>query len=135
MLVTVTVQHDPACPITIVVADDHEVMRSGLRMLLEAEPEFAVVGEAGTIPLTFQEVRTHRPGVLVLDLNMPGGSSIDAIARIRQFSPDTSIVILTMERDHDVAQLAYEAGAQGYVAKEAAADHLVQAIRRAAREG
>lgn len=104
-------------------------------MLLEAEPEFAVVGEAGTIPLTFQEVRTHRPGVLVLDLNMPGGSSIDAIARIRQFSPDTSIVVLTMERDRDVAQLAYEAGARGYVPKEAAATHLVEAIRSAARSG
>ncbi len=122
---------DEAAPITIVLADDHTIMRNGLRMLLEAEPGFEVVAEAGTIQRVLQEVRTHRPRVLVLDLNMPGGSSIDAIARITRFSPSTSVVVLTMEHDPSFMREAYDTGARGYVLKEAAATQLVRAIRRA----
>jgi two-component system, NarL family, response regulator NreC len=81
-------------PITIVVADDHTVMRSGLRMLLEAEKDFDVVAEAGTIQSVLRDVRSHRPTVLVLDLNMPGGSSVDTISRLAAFAPGTAVVVI-----------------------------------------
>jgi two-component system, NarL family, response regulator NreC len=118
--------------VTIVIADDHTVMRRGLRMLLEAEGDFQVLSEAGNIQAVFRDVRTHRPDVLVLDLNMPGGSSVDAIARMSRFSPDTAVVVLTMEHDPIFMREAYSAGARGYVLKEAAATELVSAIRSAA---
>ena len=119
-------------PITIVVADDHTVMRSGLRMLLEAEKDFDVVAEAGTIQSVLRDVRSHRPAVLVLDLKMPGGSSVDAISRLAAFAPGTAVVVLTMEDDPVFMREAYRAGASGYVLKEAAATELVKAIRAAA---
>jgi two-component system, NarL family, response regulator NreC len=119
-------------PVTIVIADDHTVMRRGLRMLLEAETDFHVLSEAGNIQAVFRDIRTHRPNVLVLDLNMPGGSSVEAIARLSRFSPDTAVVVLTMEHDPIFMREAYSAGARGYVLKEAAATELVSAIRSAA---
>jgi two-component system response regulator NreC len=118
--------------IRIVIADDHTVMRRGLRMLLEAESGLSVLSEVGTIQSVFRDVRTHRPDVLVLDLNMPGGSGVDAIARLTRFSPGTAVVVLTMERDPTYRRAAYDAGASGYVLKEAAATELVDVIRSAA---
>ena len=125
---------EPQATISIVVADDHNVMRSGLRMLLEAETGFEVVAEAATIQSVFLDVRTHRPSVLVLDLNMPGGSSVEAISRLLRISPGTAIVVLTMEHDPAFARKAYDAGASAYVLKEAAAKELVGAIWTAARQ-
>jgi two-component system response regulator NreC len=119
--------------VTIVLADDHTVIRSGLRLLLDAEEGFDVVAEAGTIEAVFREVRGHRPTVLVLDLNMPGGSSIDAIPRLSLISPRTSVVVLTMEDDPWSRREAMSAGAKGYVLKDAAQGVLVRAIRDAAR--
>jgi two-component system response regulator NreC len=121
--------------IRIVIADDHTVMRRGLRMLLEAESGFNVLSEVGNIQSVFRDVRTHRPDVLVLDLNMPGGSSVDAIARLTRFSPATAVVVLTMEQDPTFRRAAYDAGASGYVLKEAAATELVSVIRSAASTG
>ena len=118
--------------IRIVIADDHTVMRRGLRMLLEAESGFVVLSEAGNIQAVFRDVRTHRPDVLVLDLNMPGGSSVDAIARLTRFSPGTAVVVLTMENDPLFKRAAYDAGARAYVLKEAAATELVSVIRSVA---
>ena len=112
--------------LTIVVADDHTVMRSGLRMLLDAEQGLHVVSEAGSIQAVFRDVRTHRPDVLVLDLNMPGGSSLEAIARLSRISPGTAVVVLTMEHDPGFMREAYAAGARGYVLKDAAATELVR---------
>ena len=81
-------QGDPPAPtITLVLADDHNVMRSGLRMLLDAESDFEVVAESRDVLSAFQAVRGHRPDVLVLDLNMPGGSSIEAIRRLGPSPP------------------------------------------------
>lgn len=119
--------------ITVVIADDHTVMRNGLRMLLEAERDLSVVSEAGSIPAVFSVVRTHRPGVLLRDLNMPGGSSVEAIGRLRRMSPGTAIVILTMEDEPTFMREAYAAGVSGYVLKDAAAPELVRAIRSAAQ--
>lgn len=118
--------------VRIVIADDHAVVRSGLRMLLDAEPDLEVVAEAGDVDTARRYVRGHHPAVLVLDLNMPGGSSLDAIPAIRAESPDTQIVILTMQEEPAFARQALAAGAAGYVLKEAADGELVEAVHRAA---
>jgi two-component system response regulator NreC len=119
-------------PITIVIADDHQVVRAGLRLLLDAEEGFEVVAEAGDVPSTARGVSTHHPRVLILDLNMPGGSALPEIPRIRGLAPDTNIVVLTMQNEPEVAREALRAGAMGYVLKEAAQTELVQAVRMAA---
>jgi two-component system, NarL family, response regulator NreC len=118
--------------ITIVLADDHQVVRSGLRMLLEAEDGFEVLGEAGNVTAALQEVFDHRPHVLVLDLNMSGESSLSAIPRLRLESPGTQVVVLTMQDELAFAREALRAGALGYVLKDAADAELVQAVRSAA---
>ena len=118
--------------ITIVLADDHEVVRAGLHLLLDAEPGFSVVAEAGDVALTERRVAAHRPSVLVLDVNMPDGSSIPAIPRLRAAAPGTRIVMLTMQNDPELAREALRAGATGFVLKEAAKDELIQAVRLAA---
>ena len=119
-------------PITVLVADDHTVLRSGLHMLLEAEDDLHVVGEAGNIQSVFRNVRAEWPRVVVLDLNMPGGSSIDAIAQLKRMAPKTAVVVLTMDHDPAFIRAAFDAGASNYVLKEAAATELVNAIRAAA---
>jgi two-component system response regulator NreC len=118
--------------IRVVIADDHSVVRRGLRQLLEAEGDFEVVAEAGDIAGARRYVRGHHPNVLVLDLNMPEGSSLDAVPDIRAEAPDTQIVILTMQDEPAYARRALGAGALGYVLKDAADEELVEAVRRAA---
>jgi two-component system response regulator NreC len=118
--------------IRIVLADDHEVVRSGLRLVLEAEPDLEVVAEASDLDGARRYVRGHHPAVLVLDLNMPGGSSLEAIPAIREECPDTQIVVLTMQQEPAFAREALSGGAVGYVLKEAAGEELVEAVRRAA---
>jgi two-component system response regulator NreC len=122
----------PSERITLVLADDHAVVRSGLRMLLDSESDFEVVAEASDVEAAQRYVRGHHPAVLVLDLNMPGGSSLQAIPVIRAESPGTQIVVLTMQQEPAFAREALGAGAIGYVLKEAADDELVEAVRRAA---
>jgi len=119
-------------PIRIVLADDHSVVRSGLRMVLESEADLEVVAEAGDTEAAKRYVRGHHPDVLVLDLNMPGGSGLEAIAEITAEAPDTRIVVLTMQDDPGFAREALSSGAIGYVLKEAADEDLVEAVRRAA---
>jgi two-component system response regulator NreC len=102
-------------------------------LLLESESDFEVVAEAGDVESAQRYVRGHHPTVLVLDLNMPGGSSLEAIPEIRRDNRDTQIVVLTMQQEPAFARHALSAGAIGYVLKEAADDELVEAVRRAAR--
>jgi two-component system response regulator NreC len=118
--------------VRIVLADDHQVVRSGLRLLLENEQGLEVVAEAGDVESARRYVRGHHPDVLVLDLNMPGGSSLEAIPQIREESPETQIVVLTMQQEPAFAREALGAGALGYVLKEAADAELVEAVRNAA---
>jgi two-component system response regulator NreC len=122
----------PASVIRLVLADDHAVVRAGLRLLLDAESDFEVVAEAGDINAARRYVHGHHPDVLVLDLNMPGGSSLEAIPAIRDEAPDTQVVVLTMQEEPAFARHALAAGAAGYVLKEAADSELVEAVRRAA---
>jgi two-component system, NarL family, response regulator NreC len=122
----------PGATIRIVLADDHGVVRGGLGLLLEAQEGFEVVAQAGDVDGARRYVLGHHPDVLVLDLNMPGGSSLEAIPVIRDQSPDTQIVVLTMQQEPAFAREALAAGALGYVLKEAADEELVEAVRRAA---
>jgi two-component system response regulator NreC len=119
--------------ITLVVADDHAVVRAGLRMLLDSEPGMTVLSEAGDVDGAVRAVLGHKPDVLVLDLNMPGASSsLEAMPRFAEASPRTKIVVLTMQEDPQFARVALRSGALGYVLKEAADSELVEAIHRAA---
>jgi two-component system response regulator NreC len=121
-------------PITIVLADDHAVVRRGLRLVLDAEEDFEVLAEAGTSDDALRLVKAHRPGVVVLDLNMPGSmtSSLDALPALAAEAPGTRVVVLTMQDDPQYARQALAAGANAYVLKEGADSELVEAIRRAA---
>jgi two-component system, NarL family, response regulator NreC len=114
---------------TVVIADDHTVVRQGLRMLIDNEDGLQVIAEAGTVPDAERLTRAHRPTVLVLDLNMPGGSSLEAIPRLKD---ETAVVVLTMQDDPAFARQALQAGALGFVLKEAADEELLGAIRLAA---
>jgi two-component system response regulator NreC len=116
-------------PIRLVIADDHAVVRTGLRLLLEAEDGVTVVAEAGEIDTAKRMVAAHRPDVLVLDLNMPGAPSLPAIPDLAQ---RTAVVVLTMQNDPAFAREALQSGALGYVLKEAADAELVGAVRAAA---
>jgi two-component system, NarL family, response regulator NreC len=120
-----------AQPIRVVIADDHAVVRRGLRQVLEAEGGFEVVAEAEDIEGARRYLRGHRPDVLVLDLNLPEGLSLGDIPAIRAECPGTQIVVLTMQNEPAYARQALGAGALGYVLKEAAEAELVEAIRRA----
>ena len=120
---------DAARAISIVLADDHEVVRTGLRLLLQGQEGMHVVGEAGDVAGALRLVETGRPDVLVLDLSMPGPPSLTAIARVKDAC---AVVILTMQSDPAFAREALRAGARGYVLKEAAGAELVTAIRTAA---
>ncbi|HEX3617430.1 MAG TPA: response regulator transcription factor [Solirubrobacteraceae bacterium] len=117
--------------IRIVIADDHAIVRRGLRQLLEDEDGFEVVAEADDVESAMRYLRGHHPHVLVLDLNMPGEPSIEAIPRFRSEFPDTQIVVLTMQNEPAYARSALGAGVLGYVLKESADAELVEAIRAA----
>jgi two-component system response regulator NreC len=118
--------------VRIVLADDHPVVRRGLRLLLDDEADFEVVAEAGDVEEARRFVRGHHPSVLVLDLNMPGESSLTAIPALRAEFPETRIVVLTMQPEPAFAREALAAGATGYVLKQAADTELVEAVRLAA---
>lgn len=123
-------------PIKIVIADDHAVVRRGLRMLLDAEEGFEVVAEAGDVDDAMRYTRAHRPDVLVLDLNMPGThTSLEAIPVLGESTPEVRIVVLTMQEDPEFARKALAGGAAAYVLKESADHELVAAVRAAAEGG
>jgi two-component system response regulator NreC len=117
---------------TVVIADDHTIVRQGLRLLIDADPTMQVIAEAGTVSDAERLTRAHRPTVLVLDLNMHGESGLEAIPRLRETAPETGIVVLTMQDDPGFARQALQTGALGFVLKEAADEELLEAIRLAA---
>jgi DNA-binding NarL/FixJ family response regulator/tRNA A-37 threonylcarbamoyl transferase component Bud32 len=122
-------------PVRIVIADDHAMVRSGLRVLLDAEPDLSVVAEAGDVAAALRCTEAHRPAVVVLDLNMPGEPSLPAIPRFLEAAPGTAVVMLTMQDEPEFARVALSSGASGYVVKAGAQDELVEAVRAAAAGG
>ena len=120
-------------PIRILLADDHRVLRSGLRALLSAQADLDVVGEASDGGEALRMAQTLKPDVLVMDVGMPGVNGIDATARVRRELPATKVLILSMHDDQGYLRQALRAGASGYVLKRAADTELLAAIRAAAR--
>jgi two-component system response regulator NreC len=121
--------------IGIVVVDDHAVVRSGLRLLLDAEEDLEVVAEAGNAREAVFEVRAHKPDVILLDLVMPGESGIEAVPKLLHEAPDAKILVLSMQDDPQYVREAFAVGAKGYVLKEAADADVVDAIRQVAAGG
>ena len=115
--------------ITIVLADDHEIVRDGIRMVLDAQPDMEIVAEASTADDASRYVLGHRPSVLVLDLNMPGTPSLEVIPEVQERSPETVVIVLTMQNEPAFARKAMQAGARGFVIKHSAARELVEAVR------
>ena len=120
-------------PISVVLADDHALMRRSLRLLLDREADIEVIAEARELASVARHLQDDPPHVLILDLSMPDGSSVEAIGQLRERVPETQIVALTMDDNPTFAQRALAAGALGFVAKDLADDELPQAVRAAAR--
>lgn len=117
--------------IRLLIVDDHEVVRLGLRTLLEGEPDLKVVAEAGTADEALLQTENHRPDVVILDIQLPGRSGLDACRDIRKQFPHTQVVMLTSSVSESFALEALRAGAAGYVLKQVGNDELVRAIRAA----
>lgn len=118
--------------IRLILVDDHEVVRSGLRMLLASESEIEIVGEAGSAGEALQAVADHEPDVVLMDIGLPDMSGIEATRTIKQTHPETAVVALTIHEDEEYFFRMLEAGASGYVPKRAAPDELLAAIQVAA---
>jgi DNA-binding NarL/FixJ family response regulator len=121
-------------PIRILLADDHTVMRRGLRLLLESQPGFTVVAEAADGREAIAQAEAAKPDVAVLDIAMPNLNGIDASQRIKAALPDTAIVILSMHSDEGYVLRALKAGAKAYLLKDSAEGDLIEAIK-AVNEG
>ena len=118
--------------VRVALCDDHGVVRSGLRRILDAEDDLGVVGEAGTVKEAVAVASTCLPDVFVMDLGLPDGSGINATAEVIRVSPATRVLVLTVHDDIAYLRRAFEAGAAGYLVKEAADIELVQAVRQVA---
>jgi two-component system response regulator NreC len=123
----------PDVPIRVLLADDHRLVRRNLRLLLDGEDGVEVIAEAADLSTVIRMVRAHEPHVLVLDLQMPNGSSIETIRQLRAQVPQTEIVVSTMERSPLFAEQALDTGAIGFVLKDLADTELSPAVRAAAR--
>ncbi len=120
-------------PIRILLADDHETVRQGLRLLLDAQADMQVVGEAGDGDLAIERARTLRPDVAVIDISMPKTNGLVAARGIRASAPETAIIALTRFADAAYVKELLAAGAMGYVLKQSASTELLRAIRAVAR--
>jgi two-component system response regulator NreC len=121
--------------IRVVIVDDHALVRSGLRLLLEAEEDVTVEDEAGNAEDAVRLARLHKPDVVLLDIVMPGGSGLDAAPAIKEAAPKSRILVLSMQDDPSYVRQAFSAGANGYLLKEAADSELVAAVREVAAGG
>ena len=121
--------------IRVVLVDDHAVVRSGLRMLLDAEEDVEVVGEAGNAKDAVFRARALKPDVILLDVVMPGESGVEVLPTLLRESPDTKVLVLSMQDDPSYVREAFAAGASGYVLKEAADEEVVSAVREIAGGG
>lgn len=118
---------------TVLIVDDHAMVRKGLRMTLEAQPDLSVIGEAGTLVEALEVAGRLRPQIVTLDLTMPGPSGVSSIGRLKAVSPASRVIVVTMHDDPAYVRSAIAMGAMGYVNKSAADSELISAIRAVAR--
>jgi two-component system response regulator NreC len=124
-----------AAPVQVLIVDDHAVVRSGLRLLLDANEDIEVVGEAGSAQDAIFRARELKPAVVLMDVMMPDQSGIDVLPQLLHEQPETKVLILSMQDDPRYVREAFSAGASGYVLKEAADAEVVAAVREVARGG
>src|SRR5207302_1033292 len=121
--------------IRAVVVDDHAVVRTGIKLLLEREDDIEVVGEAGNAKDAIFRARALKPDVILLDVVMPGQSGIEVLPSLLKEAPETKVLVLSMQDDPSYVREAFAAGASGYVLKEAADEEVVSAVREIAGGG
>jgi DNA-binding NarL/FixJ family response regulator len=121
--------------ISVLVADDHGVVREGVRRVLENERDIRVCGEAADGEEVLAQIERHRPDVVVLDISMPGLSGLEALERVRARHPETKIVLLSFRADAPLIQTAVSLGADGYLLKSARGEEILSAIREVVRGG
>jgi DNA-binding NarL/FixJ family response regulator len=119
-------------PVTVLLVDDHDLIRQGLRRAFERDAAFTVAGEAGSVPEAARLANTLRPDVVVIDVRLPGGNGLDLVRQLRQARSDIGLVVLTMYAGDDQLFAALEAGASAFVPKSAPSDDVVAAARHAA---
>jgi len=122
-------------PIRVLIVDDHAVVRTGLRKVLESEADIEVVGEAGDARHAVFETRATKPHVILMDVVMPGKSGIETVPDVLRDAPEAKVLILSMQDDPNYVREAFAAGAAGYVLKEAADTDIVAAVREVAGGG
>ncbi len=121
-------------PLRILIVDDHAVVRAGLKMVLEQQPDFIVVAEAESGSEAVRQAQTHRPDIVVMDIRMPGGlSGIEACEQINEHVPDSKVIMLTSYAEDELVMDAVRAGAVGYVLKRVGSNDLIDAIRTIGR--
>lgn len=120
-------------PIRLVLADDHDVLRSGLRFMLNSEEDMEVIGEASNGQEAILLCQEKKPDILILDLSMPGLSGLESIEKIKKANPEIKILVLTMHDDEGYLRKVLKSGCSGYILKKAAAVELISAIRKVYR--
>ena len=120
--------------IRVLVVDDHAVVRAGLRRVLDAEPDIETVSEAASAERAIFEAIEHKPDVVLMDVVMPGKSGIEGLPALLQAVPETKVLILSMQDDPRYVREAFDAGASGYVLKEAADTEVISAVRAVAAD-
>lgn len=121
--------------IKVLLADDHAIVREGLKRILAETSEFTVVGEAASSQEALAEARAHRPDVVILDISMPGRGPVETLHEIKRHAPETRVLILSMHPESQYAVRLFSEGADGYLSKESAPELLVEALRRVHRGG
>ena len=116
--------------IRVLLADDHSIVRAGLRRLVEESGDMTVIAEAADGHEAIEQIRKHRPDVAVIDISMPGLDGLEVISRLRETNPDLPLLVLTMHEEGQYVVRAIEAGAMGYITKQSAPEQLVSAIRK-----
>ncbi len=121
--------------VRVLIVDDHAVVRTGLKLLIDGQEDMEAIGEAGTVDEAVSEARALKPDLVLLDLTMPGKPGLQAMPVLMREHPDIKVLILSMEDDPQYVRAAFAAGARGYLLKEAVANEVVGAIREVAAGG
>lgn len=121
--------------IRVVLADDHAIVREGLKRILAEASDFEVVGEASSSPEALEETRARRPDVVILDISMPGRGPVETLHEIKARDPKTRVLFLSMHPESQYAVRLFKEGADGYLSKESAPELLVEALRKIHRGG